>query len=283
MRVNLGRSLRRRRNARWFGRASDDANDAGKGRDSRGGHRHLRRALLIGAGVVALGFGGGYLYATQVVFPVAREDDSAFIQVPDLRGMDSQRAQTILAERGLAPGAVDSISHPAIPRGEVIGQTPLPGQLAVPSAEVGLTLSLGPERRPIPDVTRLRADQGLTLLEATGFEVQVDSVEAQMPEGRIIGTFPAPGVVLPLPSIVQVSVSRGPPMVLMPALAGMQEEEARVILDSLGLEVGDVETRFRFGFNQGEVLEHFPPADSLIPAGTRVRLVIGNRGFFDDG
>ena len=66
----------------------------------------------------------------------------------------------------------------------------------------------------------------------------------------------------------------------MPALAGLAEEEALVLLDSLGLMVGEIETRFRFGFNQGEVLEHFPPPDSLVAEGTEVRLVIGRRGFF---
>jgi beta-lactam-binding protein with PASTA domain len=71
-------------------------------------------------------------------------------------------------------------------------------------------------------------------------------------------------------------------MVTMPILAGLQEEMARMLLDSLGLSLGEVETRFRFGFNQGEVLEHFPPADSLIPVGTEVRLVIGRRGFFEE-
>ena len=147
---------------------------------------------------------------------------------------------------------------------------------------MGLTLSLGPERRPIPDVTRLRADQALTFLETSGFEVTIDSVESDVVEGRIVSTFPEGGVVLPLPARVLVSVSLGPPMVTMPILAGMQEEAARVLLDSLGLTLGEVETRFRFGFNQGEVLEHFPPADSLIPAGTDVRLVIGRRGFFQE-
>lgn len=280
--MNLGRSMRRRRDPRWLDGESNPE-DPPAGETRQGGGRHLRSGLLIGIGVIVIGFGGGYLYATQVVFPGPGEQDSAFVQVPDLRGMDEVQAETILAERGLTLGAVDSISHPEVPRGQVLGQTPLPGQLAVPSGAVGLTLSLGPERRPIPDVAQLRVDQGLTLLEVTGFEVQVDSVEDETPEGRIISTFPAAGVVLPLPSIVRLSVSLGPPMVMMPSLAGIQEDEARVILDSLGLEVGDVETRFRFGFNQGEVLEHFPPADSLIPAGTRVRLVIGNRGFFDDG
>jgi serine/threonine-protein kinase len=119
------------------------------------------------------------------------------------------------------------------------------------------------------------------MLRSTGFLVAVDSVESELPEGRIVATMPPSGTELALPSEVRLTVSLGPPLVPMPDLAGMAEERARVVLDSLGLAIGDVEERFRFGFNQGEVLEHFPAADSLIPVGTEVRLVIGRRGFFE--
>ncbi len=268
--MKLGRLMRRRREGPRLEGLRFEWLDQAKG--------HWRLLLLAG-GLLVLGTGGGYLYATQVVFP-APESEFDFLTVPEVIGMTMADAETFLREQGLQLGGMDSISHPDVPRGTILGQTPLPGQLAVPAGEVGLTLSLGPERRPIPDVTRLRADQALTLLEASGFEVTVDSVESEVREGRVISTFPEGGVSLPLPALVSVSVSLGPPMVTMPLLAGMQEEAARTMLDSLGLTIGEVETRFRFGFNQGEVLEHFPPADSSIAVGSEVRLVIGRRGFF---
>lgn len=278
--MNLGRSIRRRRGD--GGRHEDEGEQetpwAPKPRS--GSARAFSSGWLLAAGVVLGGFLVGYLYATQVVFPSAEAAESIFVAVPDLRGMGQSEAETMLAERGLILGSVDSIGHPDVGIGGVLGQAPLPGQLLEPSATVELTVSAGPERRPIPDIERLRLDQAVTVLAATGFEVRVDSIEADVPEGRVVSTFPDAGVVLPVPGIVTVTVSLGPPMVTMPALAGIQEEEARTVLDSLGLVVGDIETRFRFGFNQGEVLEHFPPADSIIPAGTRVRLVVGNRGFF---
>ena len=264
--MNLGRLMRRRR-----------ALAGGTRRRSLGDYG---RIILLVLAILGLGSGGGYLYATQVVFRAPQSSESDLREVPDVRGMSALDAETFLRDQGLELGAIDSISHPDVRRGAVLGQTPLPGQLALPAGQVGLTLSLGAERRPIPDVTRLRADQALTLLETGGFEVTIDSVESDVIEGRIVSTFPEGGVVLPIPARVLVSVSLGPPMVTMPILAGMREEVARVLLDSLGLALGEVETRFRFGFNQGEVLEHFPPADSLIHAGTEVRLVIGRRGFF---
>ncbi len=264
--MKLGRLMRRRRST-------------GGGTRPKIRREH-RRVILMALATLGLGSGAGYLYVTQLLFPAPRSSPSDFYEVPDLRGMSGLDAETFLRDQGLQVGAVDSISHPDIAHGIVLGQTPLPGQLALPAGQVGLTLSLGPERRPIPDVTRLRADRALTVLETSGFGVMIDSMESDVLEGRIVSTFPEAGVVLPLPAQVLMSVSLGPPMVSMPILAGLQEEAARVLLDSLGLAVGEVETRFRFGFNQGEVLEHFPPADSLIPAGTEVRLVIGRRGFF---
>ena len=193
--------------------------------------------------------------------------------------MGGEEAGELLASEGLQAGAVDSISHPETPPGRILGQSPLPGQLAFPGGAIALTFSLGPERRPVPDVTELRVPQATALLEASGFEVTLDSIESEVTQGRVASIFPEGGVMLPLPARVLVSVSLGPPLIAMPALVGLAEEEALLLLDSLGLAVGEVATRFRFGFNQGEVLEHFPPPDSLVAEGTEVRLVIGRRVF----
>ncbi len=253
---------------------------SGRKRPSRGpgrGRRTLRLLLLL-----LLASGAGYLYATQVVFPVDRSFGELFLTVPDLRGMDVEEAGALLGSEGLQVGAADSISHPETPPGRVLGQTPLPGQLALPGTAVAITLSLGPERRSVPDVTELSIARATALLEAGGFEVTLDSVESEVREGRVASTFPDGGVLLPIPARVLVSVSLGPPLISMPTLVGLAEEEALLLLGSLGLVVGEVETRFRFGFNQGEVLEHFPPPDSLVAEGAEVRLVIGRRGLFPE-
>lgn len=283
----LGKSMRRRR-GRW--RPSDGHGD-GAGPSGPGSWLSETGSWLSGPGArvvgiaaaaVLLGGGSGYLYATHVAFPGPQVQIADFLEVPDLQGMDLAEAEPALRERGLEVGAVDSIRHPDVPRGTILGQSPLPGQLGVIGGEVELTVSLGPGERPVPDVTRLRADRALTVLQTTGFQVVVDSIEAWVAAGRVVETDPGAGSVLTLPGEVRLTVSLGPPMVAMPNLVGLQEEDARTVLDSLGLVLGEVETAFRFGFSQGEVLEHFPRADSLVARGAEVRMVIGRRGFFRD-
>ncbi len=260
-------SSRERRSSRWEGGIRSPAG----------------RLLLYAVAAILLGSGGGYLYATQVVFPAPDRADEEFRTVPDLRGMTLEAAEDRLIAEQLIVAGVDSIRHPERIRGTILGQTPFPGQLALAGGEVRLTLSLGPERRPVPDVMRLRADRAITVLQATGFRVIADSVEADAPAGQIVSIWPEPGTEVTLPTDVEITISLGPPMLELPDLSGMQEEQARELLNSLGFTVAEpVETRFRFGFNQGQVLEQFPPAGELAPRGSEVRLVVGRRGFLDD-
>jgi eukaryotic-like serine/threonine-protein kinase len=271
----LGKSMRRRR-----GRSPGSPARGNTGDPWRPGA--VLRNLGIAVAAILVGWGGGYVFATQVAFPGPQLEHADFREVPDLLGLDLAYAEPALRERGLEVGVVDSIRHPDIPPGRILGQSPLPGQLGIVGGQVEVTISLGPEERPVPDVTRLRGDRALTVLRTTGFSVVVDSVEAWVPQGRVVETDPGAGAVLTLPGEVRMTVSLGPPMLTMPNLVGLQEERARILLDSLGLTVGAVETAFRFGFNQGEILEHYPRPDSLVARGGEVRLVVGRRGFFRD-
>jgi len=121
----------------------------------------------------------------------------------------------------------------------------------------------------------VRADWARSVLEAAGFAVTVDSVEAEEPSGTILEVAPPVGTVLAVPGEVTLRVSLGPPGVPMPSLLGMTESEARDTIDALGLELTDVDEVFRFGRDRGIVVEQSPPADSLVEAGSTVRFSVG--------
>lgn len=256
--MKLGSSLRRRRSR------EEGAGDT-------------TRFILLGLALLALGLGGGYLLATEALFP-APAPPAELREVPDVHGLQRPEAEERIRDVSLVLSGVDSVGHPTLAAGTVVGQSPIPGQVAEPGDSVRLTVSLGPEERPVPDVFRVRGDRARAVLEATGFRVEVDSVDSEQPRGRVVGLEPEPGTEVTLPGEIRLTISLGPPRVEMPLLLGLQEEEALNRLDSLGLSVAEVATRFRFGLDQGIVIEQEPDAGTMLERGTAVRIVVGTRG-----
>ena len=229
------------------------------------------------AALAALGFGGGYLFATRVFFPLPPPPGD-LVEVPVLEGLALARVETMLAEEGLELGAVERLQHPAIDSGIVVGQGPLGGQLAERGGRVRVTVSLGPQSQAVPDVTRLLGARVLRVLEASGFQVTVDSVDSELTAGAVVAVEPEAGTLLMVPAAVRVTLSRGPALVPMPYLLGIPQQEAIDSLTGLGFRLLAVDTVFRFGRDQGLVVEQDPPADSLLAPRTMVRLSVGRRG-----
>lgn len=236
------------------------------------------RNLLIGLAVVLIGgWMAGYALATQVFFPAPPPPGDLY-EVPDVRGLGLASAQERLAGAGLELGATDSITHPSVAAGLVLGQSPLPGQVSRPDAPVRVTVSIGPQMRSVPDVLRLDEARARVVLETSGFVVDVRTVEAEEPRGQVVEVSPPPDSVVALPAEVRLVVSAGPPVVVMPLVLGLEQAEAELILDSLGLRVTDVEEVFRFGRDQGLVVEQEPAADTELERGSGVRIKVGRRG-----
>lgn len=274
--MKLGSSIGRRRPARG-GRRKRRSTGRKRRRGSRG--RRPARAfarLLRGTVVLAVMFGLGYVVATRVVFPAPAPLPN-LLGVPDLTGLDLEDAVGRAEGAGLALGAVDSMYHPSAATGSILGQSPLPGQLALPGAAIEFAISLGPEHRAVPDVIGRREQRARILLGANGFSVAVDSVEHEEPAGEVIDMAPEAGTAVTLPFEVRLAISLGPPVVEMPLLLGLTEQEAFLLLDSLGLFVTEIELGSLTGTEAGVVIEQDPPPANAVEVGSEVRLVIGDR------
>ena len=270
--MRLGSSIRRRR----F-RSDGRFEWPGEKRWLSLGPLNLSRDAAVVAGtLLVFGLVFGYLVTTRLLFPMPPRPQDLF-EVPDVRGLDRAAALDMMARAGIRAAVTDSFRHPTALGGEVLGQTPLAGQLSTATNTVALTVSLGPVRRPVPDVVRLGLASARTVLEASGFIVVVDTLLAELPAGQVVEVLPEAGTEVDLPMEVIVLVSTGPPLVPMPLLLGIEQANAEVLLDSLEFELTEIEYRFRFGRDQGRVVEQFPPADSLVAPGSRVRLVVGRR------
>ena len=270
--MRLGSSIRRRR-------FRNDRPPASPKKDRRpvvGGIRLRSTHAAIAFAVLLVSFGIGYLIATRLLLPLPPPPGDLW-QVPDVRGLDRVEARRRLEAVGLNVSVADSFRHPVAVRGKVMGQSPLGGQLAVAGDTIRLTASLGPVRRPVPDVARLSISSARNVLEASGFTVVVDSLEANLPDGQVVEILPEAGTEVDLPMEVRIAISTGSTLVAMPLLLGIEQAVAEAMLDSLDLVISEIITRFRFGRDQGRVVAQDPPADSLVPPGSPVSLVVGRR------
>lgn len=297
--MDLGSSIRRRRSSSSRRRKDGGSPPPGKRprgprRDWKAGARNGLKAFgdaaiaigrrpsgltdrpgLLAVLVMGVGLGAGYLVATTVFFRPP-PPPPALQGVPELRGNLLGMAAATLADSGLAVSRVDSVHHPGVPAGIVIGQSPLPGRTALPGASVRVTVSMGPDVRPVPDVTRLPGSRAAALLEGSGFAVAVDTVESTAPAGRVIRIEPMPGTPLAIPGEVRVAVSLGPPTVPMPALAGLNQGAAVNLLSALGLVVSEIDYRYSI-LNVNLVFGQYPGPLAQVEQGSEVRLVIGQR------
>ncbi len=275
-RVKLGSSLRRRRGG---ARRTGDEGPAGDAARPSSGLRVLAQPRVLGlAALVAFGgWGLGYLAATRVFFPTP-DALTGLVEVPEVGGFTLPEVEQALATAGLDLSLVEQFRHPEADSGTVVGQAPLGGQLILPGGGIRVAVSVGPDRHQVPSVSRLPGAQAADLLRATGFEVVVDSVESDLPRGRVVELRPEAGSQLALPAEVRLTLSLGPPSIEMPVLLGLSEVVARDSVRALGLAVGEVEEVFRFGRDQGRVVGQEPPGGTQLERGTAVRLVVGRRG-----
>jgi len=270
--LRLGGSLARRRHRRRD-RLRGTIVESSKGRRGRGGSRLWFSMLML----TLLGWLGGYLITTQLIFPPPPPPGDLF-EVPDIRGGGLASARERLTGAGLVLGEIDSLLHPSVPEALIIGQSPLPGQVLRPESQVRVTVSLGPQLRSVPDVSGLAEDRAQIVLESSGFLVSVDTARADLPRGRVLEVFPRPDAILPLPARIRMVVSTGPALVAMPLVLGLDREEALILLDSVGLIVSEITEVFRFGRDQGVVVEQEPASDIELERGAKVRLKVGMSG-----
>jgi serine/threonine-protein kinase len=170
---------------------------------------------------------------------------------------------------------------PGIPVGSVAFQTPEAGTQIKRGRSVGLVVSSGVDMRVVPKLAGLNARQAQLDAEHAGFaieemvEVHTDIVE----RGRVIGTDPGEGAVRSFGTGIRMLVSVGPRPVelVMPSLVGKTAEEARLIVEELGLVMRSVKyERFRGRTSREVVVVQDPVAGSHVVEGEGVTLRIGS-------
>ncbi|MBM3316255.1 MAG: PASTA domain-containing protein [Candidatus Eisenbacteria bacterium] len=201
-----------------------------------------RRRFRIHPGIYLafLGVVCGVLVFDRLVMPrfVRSGEDT---EVPDLRGRSAERAEAVLAERGLRVGQIVRHHDEEIEPGAVARQSPAAGMRVKRGRAVDLAVSMGAETRRVPDLE----GQGLTharfLLQRERLAVgRVRAVPcADVADEQVMATSPPAETGLGGRGSVDLLVSRGAPprRYIMPDLRGAAAEAAEAMLRRVGFAV----------------------------------------------
>ena len=199
-------------------------------------------------------------------FFLSRSSDKA--TVPDVIGEPEQVAAQRIHQKGLI--AIPNVAPSSRPIGVVFAQRPGAGVQVDKGQSVTISISGGPARKAVPNVTSLPLAQARQRLTAAGFKSQVKRVASTRPKGIVTQQTPVAGVTAVKGTTVQLSVSNGVKPVVIPSLAGQTQGAAVTQLTKLGLkpQLQNVSS----SQPAGQVVAQKPPAGSEVDKGSTVVL-----------
>ena len=204
------------------------------------------------------------------------------VDVPDVTGNRLDTAISLLRDDGYSVSEVVHVNRP-VQRDVVLEQNPS-GETDRDCAllgwfcskpEVQLTVSDGPGKTKVPDVSGEPAADAQQTLEDAGFDVTAaDQSSADVEEGLVIDTDPAAGESVQAGSEITMYVSSGVKQVAVPPLVGLTLGAAAQRIAAKGLEYNSTEQES--DRPAGEVISQSPDAGTRVDPGSTVEMVVSS-------
>jgi beta-lactam-binding protein with PASTA domain len=192
--------------------------------------------------------------------------------VPKVIGLREQVAETRLHDAGLKVLTARGFSNR--PPGIVFKQKPGAGTQLEEGQTVTITISNGPARVAVPDVSGLREQEAVKRLKDAGFDSKVNRVASTKPKGVVVDQAPLPGVTALKGSSVTISVSTGVKPVVVPSVVALDQNAAVAKLTAAGL-VPQIQNA-PSSRPKGTVFAQKPPAGKEVDKGSKVTINVSS-------
>ncbi len=201
---------------------------------------------------------------------------AAYVQMPDVRGMNVEDARNSLTELGLNP-QVEYQESDTYDEGVVISADVSVGASLEAGSTVTLTVSAGSEGVEVPGVTGKTFDEANSELIGLGFLVnKTESYSDTIEAGIVISQNPANGSKAPRGSVITVTVSLGKEetKVRVPNLIGLSEEDGTFEAIEAGLEIGSVSYVYNAEVQEGHICYQSYSHGSYVDPGTSLDIKV---------
>jgi serine/threonine-protein kinase len=184
--------------------------------------------------------------------------------VPDVHNDTQSAAQAALTHVHLV-STIQKVGSNA-PLGTVVGTNPPAGTTWPQTKTVTILVAAGP---PLPDFTGQSIDAARQWASQNNVKLQEQSDgNSQDPAGTVVSQQPAAGATFQPGQTVVVNVSTGPQLVPVPAVIGMNVQDATQVLTQAGFQV----KVNQFGFSN-KVWDYSPVGEA--PPGSTITLDVG--------
>jgi eukaryotic-like serine/threonine-protein kinase len=166
------------------------------------------------------------------------------VGVPHVQGLTRYRAHKLLAAHGLKISKITRATSTTVATNLIISATPSSGTL-LPGQGVAIVISTGKPSLQVPLLTGASVDSyaaAAAALEAQHLVPKEQKAYSSdgVPQGEVIVTDPAPHATVLWGSSITVLISKGPEMVMIPAVKGDTVTEADQALTNAGFVVSGV-------------------------------------------
>ena len=256
------------------GGGKEDSEQTGK----KGKKRFKMNRLRLIAIILALLCGiPASIFAASLIIG-SKETPITEIEVPDVIGLSFERAEEELNDLGLEIQRGDEIISAEYDEGRVVSQEPPPDTLVKPGFTVTVNISKGTREGTIPKITGKTYQDALFLIEKYGFQAGPPvRVKDNAPKGIVIKQTPEAGIEAKPGTTINFVVSDGKAEeeTAMPALLGMDIEEAKKELEAAGLKLaGTPEAEINLEYAAGKVIWQQHRAGEMVLKGASVSLKV---------
>lgn len=191
----------------------------------------------------------------------------------DLAGQDPGDVTAALESLTLVIAGTNEVFDEVIPAGKVVSTDPAGGTSVKRETPVTILVSKGPAPVEVPPIIGTLITDATTTLGALGLTSETiredfdDSVA-----GTILTTDPIPGTTVPKGTVIKVVLSKGPVLVDVPNVVGMDVATATTTLQSAGFQVKTVNKLTVAILNK--VYSQNPAGGSKAPKGSLITLEI---------
>ena len=202
------------------------------------------------------------------------DPNAEVLPVPNVNGLSSE----VALERLQADGFVvklTSVTDDSAEPGTVIRTDPPGGTQVETGSTIEVFVSTGSEEFPVPPLIGQTLENARSLLSDASLEVGTieERSDADFAQGTVIEQSPAAGVEVGAGTPVNLVVSSGPELVIVPEVEGLPERDAIAALQDLGLRF-TTDEEFSSTIAKGLVIRSEPAAGTEVLSGDTVLLVV---------